>query len=61
METLGATVWLTGLSGSGKTTIAHKLLKVLRARGLKVEILDGDGTIVEFGQTLLETVRDSYD
>jgi adenylylsulfate kinase len=42
METLGATVWLTGLSGSGKTTIAHKLLKVLRARGLKVEILDGD-------------------
>jgi adenylylsulfate kinase len=42
METLGATVWTTGLSGSGKTTIARELEKRLRARGAKVEILDGD-------------------
>jgi adenylylsulfate kinase len=42
METLGATVWTTGLSGSGKTTIARELEKRLRERGAKVEILDGD-------------------
>jgi adenylylsulfate kinase len=42
METLGATVWTTGLSGSGKTTIARELERQLRERGVKVEILDGD-------------------
>ena len=29
--------------------------------GFHVEVLDGDGSPVEFGQTLLETVRESYD
>lgn len=29
--------------------------------GFEVDVLDGDGTIVEYGNTLLETVRDSYD
>ncbi len=29
--------------------------------GFGVDVLDGDGEIVEFGQTLLETVRESYD
>ena len=29
--------------------------------GFEVDVLDGDGVVVEFGQTLLETVRDSYD
>ena len=38
----GFTVWFTGLSGAGKTTIAHALEPVLRGRGLKVETLDGD-------------------
>ena len=38
----GVTIWFTGLSGAGKTTIAHKLEKVLQARGRNVEILDGD-------------------
>ena len=38
----GITVWFTGLSGAGKTTIAQKLEKVLRERGRKVEIMDGD-------------------
>jgi adenylylsulfate kinase len=42
MDTLGATVWTTGLSGSGKTTIAKALEKKLRERGVSVEILDGD-------------------
>ena len=38
----GFTVWFTGLSGAGKTTIAHALEPVLRSRGLQVETLDGD-------------------
>jgi adenylyl-sulfate kinase len=38
----GFTVWLTGLSGAGKTTLAWDLLMELRARGVKVEVLDGD-------------------
>ena len=38
----GVTVWFTGLSGAGKTTIAQQLEGTLRERGHKVEILDGD-------------------
>jgi adenylylsulfate kinase len=38
----GVTVWFTGLSGSGKSTIARILEKRLRALGRNVEILDGD-------------------
>jgi adenylylsulfate kinase len=38
----GFTVWLTGLPCSGKTTLAGVLAELLRARGLKVEVLDGD-------------------
>lgn len=38
----GFTLWLTGLSGAGKTTIAIELEKRLRAFGLRVERLDGD-------------------
>jgi len=38
----GFTVWFTGLSGSGKSTIAEMLFHEFQARGLKTEILDGD-------------------
>lgn len=38
----GFTLWFTGLSGAGKTTLAQALEPVLRERGLKVERLDGD-------------------
>lgn len=40
--TKGLTVWLTGLSGSGKTTICQAVAKELIRRKLPVEILDGD-------------------
>jgi adenylylsulfate kinase len=38
----GFTIWFTGLSGAGKSTLAEALEPELRARGHKVEILDGD-------------------
>jgi adenylylsulfate kinase len=38
----GGTVWLTGLPSAGKSTIAHGCEPELRARGLRVEVLDGD-------------------
>jgi adenylyl-sulfate kinase len=37
----GFVVWLTGLSGSGKSALAEGLAPVLRERGLPVEVLDG--------------------
>ncbi len=41
-EQQGFTLWMTGLSGSGKTTIAKIVEAELKARGLKIERLDGD-------------------
>jgi adenylylsulfate kinase len=38
----GGTLWLTGLSGAGKTTIADAVAQQLRAAGREVEVLDGD-------------------
>ena len=38
----GAVIWLTGLSGAGKTTIARALGQALVERGDAVELLDGD-------------------
>jgi adenylyl-sulfate kinase len=41
-EQRGFTLWLTGLSGSGKTALTKVVEWELRSRGLKVERLDGD-------------------
>jgi adenylylsulfate kinase len=38
----GFVVWLTGLSGAGKSTVAAKLAPTLAERGHRVELLDGD-------------------
>ncbi len=38
----GVAIWLTGLSSAGKTTIARALYDEVRARRLRVELLDGD-------------------
>jgi adenylylsulfate kinase len=38
----GFTLWFTGLSGAGKTTISKIVEEQLRERGSRVEVLDGD-------------------
>jgi len=38
----GAVAWFTGLSGSGKSTVAHALQEQLHAEGRLVYVLDGD-------------------
>ena len=35
-------IWITGLSGAGKTTIAHELSKQLREANQPCVLLDGD-------------------
>ena len=38
----GMTLWFTGLSGAGKSTVAEIVERELRDRGMPVEVLDGD-------------------
>jgi adenylyl-sulfate kinase len=38
----GFTLWMTGLSGAGKTTLTAELVKELRNHGVAIEVLDGD-------------------
>lgn len=38
----GVTIWLTGFSGSGKSTIARRLTEELIQRKIELEVLDGD-------------------
>ena len=38
----GIVVWLTGLPGSGKTTLAMRVAEKLRREGYRVEVIDGD-------------------
>ncbi|MDQ2903196.1 MAG: adenylyl-sulfate kinase [Chloroflexota bacterium] len=42
MSTQGFTLWFTGLSGAGKSTLSEIIEQRLKARGLRVEVLDGD-------------------
>jgi adenylylsulfate kinase len=48
----GFTVWFTGLSGAGKTTIAELVAPELERRGLLVERLDGDVVRTHLSQGL---------
>ena len=57
----GFTVWFTGLSGAGKTTIAERLIEELRRREVFVELLDGDviRTNLSKGLTFSKEDRDT--
>ena len=48
----GRVIWITGLSGAGKTTLSDLLVTKLRLRGCNVIALDGDAIRVAFGQNL---------
>ncbi len=48
----GVTIWLTGLSGSGKSTIAVALEKLLLERGRAAYVLDGDNVRHGLNQNL---------
>lgn len=38
----GFTLWFTGMSGAGKSTVSERVVERLRTAGAKVELLDGD-------------------
>jgi len=48
----GATIWFTGLSGSGKSTVAVALEKVLNERGVLAYRLDGDNVRLGINKNL---------
>ena len=41
-QNLGSVIWVTGLSGSGKSTFANKLNNFLRTKDIPTILLDGD-------------------
>ena len=50
--TRGLTVWFTGLSSAGKTSISEALYEMLQNRGRQVEWLDGDNVRQHFSKDL---------
>lgn len=48
----GFTIWFTGLSGAGKTTLAEQLVNELEACDVRVELLDGDEVRTNLSQGL---------
>ena len=58
LEQRGTVVWLYGLSGSGKSTIANALERRLHAEGWLTQILDGDNLRSGLNQNLGFTDED---
>ncbi len=54
-------IWLTGLSGSGKTTIARHLDQELYNNGFVAQVLDGDNIRSGINNTLKFTEQDRYE
>jgi adenylylsulfate kinase len=52
MQAAGVVVWLTGLSGAGKSTIARATESELSKKGVRVEVLDGDVIRQKFSRGL---------
>ena len=51
-------IWMTGLSGSGKTTIATRVEKYLHNRGILNQLLDGDNIRVGISNNLTFSTKD---
>jgi len=51
-------IWLTGLSGSGKSTIAEGVEKLLFGQGFFVQLLDGDNTRTGINNNLGFSIED---
>ncbi len=58
MKQSGVILWLTGLSGAGKTTIAQRLENNFREQAYLVELLDGDAIRQNLSQGLGFTKED---
>jgi bifunctional enzyme CysN/CysC len=58
LQSRGLGVWFTGLSGSGKTTICNAVFTELLARGIRVEMLDGDAVRQQLSSDLGFSKRD---
>ncbi|MEO8450622.1 MAG: 3'(2'),5'-bisphosphate nucleotidase CysQ [Gemmatimonadota bacterium] len=57
----GRVIWFTGLSGSGKSTIAREVVAALESRGTSVEYLDGDAIREVFPATGFDrAARDAH-
>jgi adenylylsulfate kinase len=54
----GIVLWFTGLSGSGKSTIAEGLEKLLFSKGYFVQVLDGDNTRTGINKNLGFSIED---
>ena len=57
----GRVFWVTGLSGSGKTTVATALTEKLRAQGSPVVLLDGDVLREVFGDAIGHDAKSRLD
>ena len=61
LEVQPSVIWFTGLSGSGKSTVAGWVTKELKRLGYRVEALDGDGVREIFPRTgYTKTDRDQH-
>ncbi|SFS60834.1 adenylyl-sulfate kinase [Marininema halotolerans] len=60
MDQQGITLWFTGLSGAGKTTIALHLEERLQQMGIRVKRLDGDEVRARLAPDLGFTKKDRY-
>ena len=56
----GFTLWFTGLSGAGKSTISERVFERLRDSGAKVELLDGDVDLVFNTTEGWQSLKDSH-
>jgi len=54
-------IWFTGLSGSGKSTVANHVADILRNEGRRIEMLDGDAIRAVFPMTgFTKAERDAH-